>query len=208
MGILIRSRRSQPDRCRPVTAFDDFETRPDEEQLLVLSAQKGDRQAFAVLIERYWDRLYRWLYHLTHHRHTAEDLAQEAFLKAFANLARFRTGSNFHAWLFRIAYNSFVNQWRGDARARQAFPQYVRTAERGPVDQLLSRETLQILARAVGRLPADYRAAFLLRVEEGLSFHAIGAVLGIKEETARWRVFKARQKLMNILAPELERQEA
>jgi RNA polymerase sigma-70 factor (ECF subfamily) len=190
-----------------VAVFDDFEVQPGEEQLLIASAQKGDRQAFAVLIERYWDRLYRWLFHLTHHRQTAEDLAQEAFLKAFANLARFRADSNFHAWLFRIAYNSFVNQWRGEIRARQAFPQHLRAPERGPVDQLLSRETLQLLARAVGRLPADYRAAFLLRVEEGLSFHEIGAVLNIKEETARWRVFKARQKLMRVLAPELDRQE-
>jgi RNA polymerase sigma-70 factor, ECF subfamily len=190
-----------------VAVFDDFDVQPGEEQLLIVSAQKGNRQAFAVLIERYWNRLYRWLYHLTHHRHTAEDLAQEAFLKAFANLARFRPDSNFHAWLFRIAYNCFVNQWRGEMRARQAFPQHIRAPEQGPVDQLLSRERLQLLARAVGRLPADYRAALLLRAEEGLSFHEIGAVLNIKEETARWRVFKARQKLMGVLAPELDRQE-
>jgi RNA polymerase sigma-70 factor (ECF subfamily) len=62
------------------------------------------------------------------------------------------------------------------------------------------------LARAVGRLPGDYRAAFLLRVEEGLSFHEIAQVLGIKEETARWRVFKARQKLMGVLAPQFDRE--
>ena len=59
----------------------------------------------------------------------------------------------------------------------------------------------------MGRLPADYRAALLLRAEEGLSFHAIAEVLGIKEETARWRVFKARQKLMTLLAPQLDREQ-
>jgi RNA polymerase sigma-70 factor, ECF subfamily len=190
-----------------LSSFEEFDGAVDEECLLIHSAQQGDRQAFAVLVERYWDRVYRWLYHLTHHRHAAEDLAQEALLKAFANLKRFRAGSNFRAWLFRIAYNSFVNQWRGPDRARQLFPENVPAHDSGPMEQLMSRETLQLLARAVGRLPADYRGAFLLRVEEGLSFHQIGEVLGIKEETARWRVFKARQKLMGILAPQLEREE-
>jgi RNA polymerase sigma-70 factor (ECF subfamily) len=187
--------------------FDDFDGRLEEEHLLIHSAQQGDRQAFAVLVERYWDRLYRWLYHLTHHRQAAEDLAQEAMLKAFAGLDKFRVGSNFQAWLYRIAYNGFVNQWRAQDRARQAFPRHLPAPVKGPVEQILSREALQLLARAVGRLPADYRAAFLLRVEEELSFQEIGQVLGIKEETARWRVFKARQKLMATLAPQLDREQ-
>jgi RNA polymerase sigma-70 factor (ECF subfamily) len=190
-----------------LASFEDINVLLEEEHILVHSAQKGDRQAFAVLVERYWDRLYRWLYHLTHHRHAAEDLVQETFLKAFANLTQFRTGSNFQAWLFRIAYNSFVNQWRGSERARQAFPRRLPAPEEGPVEQVLGREALQLLARAVGRLPADYRAAFLLRVEEGLSFQEIAAVLAIKPETARWRVFKARQKLMAVLAPQLDREQ-
>jgi RNA polymerase sigma-70 factor (ECF subfamily) len=189
-----------------LTALENFDVVLTDEHLLIHSAQQGNRQAFAVLVERYWDRLYRWLYHLTHNRHTAEDLVQETFLRAMAGLTGFRTGSNFQAWLFRIAYNSFVNQWRAAERSRQPFPQQVPARGEGPVERLLSREALQILARAVGRLPSDYRAAFLLRVEEGLSFHEIAAVLGIKEETARWRVFKARQKLMGVLAPQLDRE--
>jgi RNA polymerase sigma-70 factor (ECF subfamily) len=177
-----------------------------EEHVLVHGAQKGDRQAFAVLVDRYWDRLYRWLYHLSHDRHLAEDVAQEAFLKAFAGLASFRTGSNFQAWLFRIAYNSFVNQRRAAGRCRQAFPDNVPAGGEGPAEQAVSRETLQLVARAVGRLPNEYRAAFLLRVEQGLSFRQIAEVLATTEETARWRVFKARQKLLSVLAPQLDRE--
>ena len=190
-----------------MAAFENLDSLLDEEQLLIHTAQKGDRQAFAVLVERHWDRLYRWLYHLTHNRHTAEDLTQEALLKAFAGLPRFRTPNNFHAWLFRIAYNCFVNQWRSPERTRQPFPRNLPSQGESPVDEVLSRETLRLLARAIGRLPAEYRAAFLLRVEEDLSFHEIGEVLGIKEETARWRVFKARQKLMRVLAPQMNREE-
>jgi RNA polymerase sigma-70 factor (ECF subfamily) len=189
-----------------VASPEDLDVLLDEEHMLIHSAQQGNRQAFAVLAERYWDRLYRWLYHLTHNRHAAEDLVQETLLKAMAGLTGFRTGSNFQAWLFRIAYNSFVNQWRAASHCRQAFPRELPTREEGPVEQLLSREALQLLTRAVGRLPTDYRAAFLLRVEQGLSFHEVAQVLGIKEETARWRVFKARQKLMAVLAPQLDRE--
>lgn len=176
------------------------------EMRLINEAQQGDRHAFAKLADAYWERLYRWLYHLTHHRQAAEDLVQETLLKSFAALNSFRPGSNFKAWLFRIAYNGFVNQWRALDRVRQPFPQHLADREENPLDQVLTREALQLLTRAVGRLPDDYRAAFLLRAEEGLSFREIAGVIGVTEETARWRVFKARQKLMNVLAPQLDRE--
>ena len=168
-------------------------------------AQKGDRPACAALVEQYWDKLYHWLYHLCHDCHAAEDLTQETFLKAFASLKSFRAGTNLHAWLFRIAHNSFLNQRRAGRKARQAFPADVITTAEGPAEEAMSREALQLLARAVGRLPTDYRAAFLLRVEENLSFRDMADVLQTSEENARWRVYKARQKLMEVLAPQLDK---
>jgi RNA polymerase sigma-70 factor (ECF subfamily) len=182
------------------------ETLPLEEHRLVRAAQEGDRQAFAALVERYWDRLYRWLYHLSHDRHAAEDLAQETFLKAFAALGSFRVGTNFRAWLFRIAHNNFANQQRVAARARQPVPENLPAPGEGPVERALNREATQLLAQAIGRLPTDLRAAFLLRAEEGLPFRQIADVLGTTEETARWRVFKARQKLMSAMAPQLDQE--
>lgn len=176
---------------------------PDE-HLYISSALQGDRQAFTVLVEHYWERLYRWLYHLTHDQHAAEDLTQETFLKAFRGLGMFRPGSNFQAWLFRIAHNNFVNERRESARARQHFPEELATTDPGPAELAMSKEALQLLARAVGRLPAEFRAAFLLRVEEDLSFREISQILDITEETARWRVFKARQKLMGVLTPQAD----
>ena len=182
----------------------DTDRLPADESALVEQAQRGDRQAFGVLIERYWDRLYRWLYHLGHNRHAAEDLTQEAFLKAFAKLASFRPGTNFRAWLFRIAYNTFLNQQRMDGRSQPLVPERVPAPQIGPEDQALAQETLRLLARALGRLPNEFRAALLLRVEEGLSFRQIAGVLKITEETARWRVFKARKKLLEVMAPQLD----
>jgi RNA polymerase sigma-70 factor (ECF subfamily) len=172
---------------------------PRDEAILVRAAQEGDRPAFASLVEAYWGRLYRYLYHLTRDRHSAEDLAQETFLKAFAHLDRFRAGTNFRAWLFRIAHNSFANQHRTASRQRAPLPDDLPANQQGPAEEVVSREALEGLADAVERLPTDFRAALLLRVEEDLSFRQIAGILGITEETARWRVFKARQKLLDQL---------
>src|SRR5207302_8591800 len=100
------------------------------------------------------------------------------------------------------AHNSFANQHRAASRQRAPLPDDLATGQQGPVEQVLSRETLEGLAGAMERLPTDFRAALLLRVEEGLSFRQIAGILGITEETARWRVFKARQKLLGLLAPQ------
>jgi RNA polymerase sigma-70 factor (ECF subfamily) len=152
--------------------------------------------------------VYRWLYQLTRDRESAEDLAQETFLRALAGLATFRAGSNFQAWLFRIAHNNFVNQWRARAtgRKRESLPEDLAAAEAGPAEKALHREALEMVGRAIGRLPPDFRAALLLRADEGLSFREIAKVLGTSEETARWRVFKARQKLVSVLTPRRNRE--
>ncbi len=171
-----------------------------EESGLVRRAQEGERAAQADLVDRYWERIYRWLYRLTRDRHTAEDLAQEAFLKAFAHLDRFCAGTNFGAWLFRIAHNGYANHCRA-SRPRQSLPDELPDRSVGPDELVGERETLHELNCALGKLPLEFRAALLLRAEEGLSFREIAAVLSITEETARWRVFKARRRLLKLLEP-------
>jgi RNA polymerase sigma-70 factor (ECF subfamily) len=179
-----------------------------DESALVRLAQIQNQQAQAELIERYWPRLFRWLYQLTRDRHLAEDLAQEAFLKALANLERFQVGTNFRAWLFRIAHNSLANVQRSPSRRREVLPEEVPARKQDPSDLACSRETLAAVAAAIDRLPCDWRAALLLRVEEDLSFRQIAGVLNTTEETARWRVFKARQRLLAELEDRLELEES
>jgi len=176
---------------------------PSEEADWIRAAQDGDRSAFARLVERYWDRLYRWLYHVTRDRHTAEDLTQETFLKALAALKSFRPGSNFRAWVFRIGHNNFVNQKRSERRTKHQLPEDTAAPAIGTEAAIENRETLELVAKAVADLPEDFRVALTLRVEEELSFREVAKILNTTEETARWRVFKARQKLMKVLSPEL-----
>ena len=169
----------------------------------IRAAQAGDRAAFARLVERYWDRIYRWLYQLTCDRHSAEDLTQETFLKALSALGSFRAGSNFRAWLYRIGHNNFVNQKRAQRRTRTSLPEDLPGMDGSDMEAAAeSRETLEVVNRAVADLPPDFRAALMLRVNEGLSFRDVAKVLKTTEETARWRVFKARQKLLQVLSPE------
>jgi len=175
---------------------------PVEEARWILDAQAGNREAFGQLVEAYWPRLYRWLFQLTQNRHVAEDLAQDAFLRAWEHLQRFQPGTNFRAWLFRIAHNALHNSRRGPANRRANLPSDLPDQEPSPDARLLGRELLQRLAEAVSALPAEWRAALLLRVDEGLSFRQIAEITQTTEETARWRVFKARQQLLSSLDPQ------
>jgi RNA polymerase sigma-70 factor (ECF subfamily) len=190
-----------------VASPDSFGAALVEEQRQIVRAQAGDRPAFAALAERYWDRLYRWLYQMTRDCHAAEDLVQDTLLKAFTALGKFRPGSNFGAWLFRIAYNGFANYWRAAHRRLEVFPADLPDGGPRPEQEAQSREELHNLAVAVAALPAEYRAALLLRVEEGLSFREIADVLDLTEATARWRVFKARQKLLSLLGSPQEQEQ-
>lgn len=182
---------------------DPNETR-NSEDALVRAAQSGDRAAFGELVRFYYDRLYRWLTHLTRDPHSAEDIVQDTFLKAFAALGSFRPGTNFRAWLFRIGHNNFVNHHRGGRQIKLPLSAEIPEERLGPENEVLDRESVRLVIEAIHKLPSQFRAALLLRAEEGLSFKEIAEVLDLTEETARWRVFKARQKLMSVLAPELQ----
>ncbi len=192
----------------PVASFENSHESLADEHRLIVAAQQGDRPAFARLVEHYWDRLYRWLYRLARDPHAAEDLTQETFMKAFAGLKRFQAGTNFSAWLFRIAHNNFANHCRSTTRTREDLPDDLADRRHGPLEEAASAEAVRKVTNALNRLPTEFRAALLLRVEEGLSFRQIAEALDLTEETARWRVFKARQKLLSLLTPLREQEKS
>jgi RNA polymerase sigma-70 factor, ECF subfamily len=117
----------------------------------------------------------------------------------------FRPGSNFRAWVFRIGHNNFVNQKRSERRTKHQLPEDAPAPETGNSAEgsAENREVLEVVTRAIQDLPTDFRAALLLNSVEGMPYREIAKALGTTEETARWRVFKARQKLMKVLPPEV-----
>jgi RNA polymerase sigma-70 factor (ECF subfamily) len=177
-----------------------------EEQLQVQQAQAGDRQAYAALVERYWARVFRWLFGLTRREQLAEDLTQEAFLKAWKSLRSFQIGASFRAWLFRIARNCLIDSQRGPrGAASQPLPAGVADRNAGPVEVALEHEGQDLLAAACRRLPVHFQQAYLLWAEDELSFAEIAQALDTTEETARLRVFKARLFLVGVLGCYLDR---
>lgn len=166
-----------------------------QERECVRRAQAGDRAAFAALVDRYWNPVRAWLASMTRQEHLAEDLAQEAFLKAWIGLPKLAVEKTFRVWFFRIARNEFLAFARSPREAiREQLPD---TADptHGPSEQLEEQEARNALRTAIEKLPDTYRDAYLLWTHERVPYQEIAEILDVTEETARWRVCEARQRL-------------
>lgn len=175
----------------------------EQELGLVRRARAGDRAAFSALVDRYWDPLRRWLTGLSGRPHAAEDLTQEAFLKAWTGLPRLAAPETFRVWLFRIARNEYLALARSPRAADHEPLSEAEARTPGPAEQVAEREAAAALRAAVERLPEAYRAAYLLWTHEELPYAEIARVLDVTEETARWRVCDARRRLAAAVAPYL-----
>ena len=167
---------------------------------------QGDREAFAQLVMFYNESLYRWVARLTGNSHAAEDLVQDTFVRAYQAITRLRPDTNLKAWLFRIAHNAYANWVRNRKGKNSLLPNEVLDTQAGPEELAQENETSLRLQQAIDKLPEEWKAALLLRIQEDMAFREMAIALGTTEETARWRVYKARQKLMETL--EVKREDA
>jgi RNA polymerase sigma-70 factor, ECF subfamily len=171
----------------------------EDEAGFVRDAQHGDRQAFAVLVHRHWDRVFRWLFHLTHDVHEAETATQETFLRAYASLPTLELDLGFRVWLYRLAHETAERDSGPRRKVRLRAPRELRGQDEAPPEQARVREELRRLLERIGRLPRTLRGAFLLRTEAGFRFAEIARILEIPERHVRGRVRMAREKLMEAL---------
>jgi RNA polymerase sigma-70 factor (ECF subfamily) len=175
----------------------------DEERNWVERASAGDRDAFAALVDRYWEPVRAWLTGLTGHVHLAEDLTQEAFLRAWVALPKLSAAEVFRVWLYRIARNEYLAALRrpqatNPAAGTEAVPDVPDPAP-DPASAAIEHEEAAALRIALSKLPVMYREAYLLWTRESLSYPEIARILDVTEETARWRVCEARRRLTRIL---------
>ncbi len=175
------------------------------EARLVAEALAGSQSAFEQIVRRFQRPMISLIGRMTGDRGMAEDLAQEAFVKAFRNLSAFDTTRRLSSWLFRIGHNTAIDALRRSRPA--AIPLDPAGTAGTPVDPAapvsadpVEREALgDALEAALQQLRPDFRAAVVLRYEEDLSFEEIGHVLGIPEATARSHVHRARKELARQL---------
>jgi RNA polymerase sigma-70 factor, ECF subfamily len=172
-----------------------------KENQLIRTILDGDAQAYAILVNRYQRPIFNLLLRMTGCMDTAADLSQEAFIKAYENLERFKLSEKFFPWLYAIAANLARDHWRRQQHAASHADAF-RQAEKGNPGKITAEEermaTLLDACRLRGcleRLPHDYREALILRFHEGLSMADIGKALGVSTSGAKMRVSRGMDKL-------------
>jgi RNA polymerase sigma-70 factor, ECF subfamily len=162
---------------------------------LIARARSGDRQAFGKLVELYQRRVYATARRMMGGHADADDVMQEAFLRAFRGLKGFDGRADFFTWLYRIVINVALNQLRAGGRR----PVEVELASPDPTARLEARERAERTRAAVLALPGAIRAALVLHVIEGLPQAEVAHILECAEGTVAWRVNQARKLLRDEL---------
>ncbi|MCW8131289.1 MAG: sigma-70 family RNA polymerase sigma factor [Planctomycetota bacterium] len=171
--------------------------RVDEENDWVTRAKAGDREAFDKLVDLHGPAVLRYLQSLTRYSADAEDLAQEALLQAYRGLHTFKDGTDFRAWILTIGYHAWVHA------KRKRKP--VTLGDEEQIERIAAPEVraesdwVETVRQGIAALPDEQRAVVQLRFGEGMSHAQIATLVGAEEATVRWRLYRARQSLQELL---------
>jgi RNA polymerase sigma-70 factor (ECF subfamily) len=187
----------------------------DTDQELVKRVQKGDQAAFDMLFARYQVRIINLIARYVRDSDEVRDVAQEAFIKAYRAIPRFRGDSQFYTWLYRIAINTAKNHLVSRSRRPPSSDVDIEDADyRDDADMLretedpesaLSRDQLEAtIHQALSQLPDDLRSALTLREFDGLSYEQIADILECPVGTVRSRIFRAREFVDQRIRPLLD----
>jgi RNA polymerase sigma-70 factor (ECF subfamily) len=183
-----------------------------EELALVQAAKDGDITAFEQLIKKYDRNVFRIAQHITQNREDAEDVVQDAFLKAYQNLQQFQGNSKFYTWLVRIAVNEALMKLRKRKTSKTvsmdeevetedgSVPREVADWSPNPEQLFRQAELSDILAKTIQGLPTGFRTVFVLRDVEGLSTEETAETLGLSVPAVKSRLLRARLQLRERLS--------
>jgi RNA polymerase sigma-70 factor (ECF subfamily) len=175
-----------------------------EESDCIARAQRGEVAAFSELVARYQERIYRFLFRLTHSQEDARELAQETFLNAYQALPRWRPNARLSTWLFQIARNQALDRLRRARRVEfvaldETLSEQVPADTPTPEAALQARQHVAALEGALQQLSVEHREILLLRDIEDLPYEDIAEVLGISLGTVKSRIARARAGLLTHL---------
>jgi RNA polymerase sigma-70 factor (ECF subfamily) len=183
------------------------------DQQLVERAQRGDKQAFELLVSKYQRKLARLLSRVIRDATEVEDVTQEAFIKAYRALPTFRGDSAFYTWLYRIGINTAKNYLVAMGRRAPTTTDFdsdeAENFEDGdqlrdlntPENELMSRQVAETVNQTLEELPEELRTAITLREIEGLSYEDIASIMNCPIGTVRSRIFRAREAIAEKLRP-------
>jgi len=173
----------------------------EQDIILVQKAKEGDKDAFCELVKKYKRQVYFVAYRMTNNHFEADDLSQEAFVKAYESIGNFKEKSAFSTWIYRIITNMTIDYIRKN-RTKQVFELDENISIKNsyyinnPIEE---RELHKEIKKAIGSLPLEQRAVVELSILEGLTHKKIAEILDCPEKTVSWRLFQARNKLKEKL---------
>ena len=182
---------------------------------LVLRVQQGDKSAFDLLVIKYQHRIIQLVNRYVKDPSEAQDVAQEAFIKAYRALGNFRGDSAFYTWLYRIAINTAKNYLVSRSRRYSDYQVDVQDAEQvenapqlkamdTPENLLQNDEIVKVINLAIEKLPEEMKNAIMLREFEGMSYEEIAQAMECPVGTVRSRIFRAREAIDEKLSPLLD----
>ena len=187
----------------------DAKIRPQDEEF-VRRAQGGDDEAFRELMERYKRRAFGVALGIVGDPDEAQDVVQDAFVKAYYRLKEFRFGANFYTWFYRLLVNQAIDRWRKTSRSTavsfseawvsgESTETGAVTYPKTPEEMAGNRELAEGITRAIAALPEYHRTVILLREVEGLAYEEIARILDCSVGTVMSRLHYARAKLKEAL---------
>lgn len=190
-------------------------TSKDIDLQLVRRVQEGDKKAFDLLVSKYQHKVIKLVFRYVKDINIAQDVAQDAFIKAYRALPEFRGDSAFYTWLYRIAINTAKNHLVSEGRRPPRSDVDYADAENfesgsglidaaTPENHLLSDEIADVVSKTVESLPDELRVALVLCELEGMSYEEIAAAMNCPIGTVRSRIFRARQAVDHELQPYVE----
>lgn len=178
----------------------------EDDERLIAKVQEGDLYSFDHLVKKYQRKIYFLAYRMLKNHDAADDIAQETFINAYSSIKSFKLGYSFYTWLYRICMNLSINYLK-----RQKFvipesqfeeevsPLEKKTNSEDPLSLLVEKEQERKIEQAIDSLPPKYKAVFILRVYEDLSYEEIAQTLKISLGTVMSRLFRARVRLQGLL---------
>jgi RNA polymerase sigma-70 factor (ECF subfamily) len=179
-------------------------TVPDDQSLLS-NLRAGRPEACAEMVRAHYQRVYRFLVHLTRDVHQAEDLTQETFAAAWEKIATFQGRATLGTWLHRIAYTKFIDAQRAARRAAGLLERLTspKVSPADPLDTVIADDEARRLYRALHRLDAPERTVLVLHYLQGLSYREMASVLDEPTGTVKWRTREALNRLRAKLRDEV-----